>query len=623
MRIEVIAARRHIADRRAHGATFVELDQRRARGAAVVATIRVVIGDAGIAAHQRQVPEIVAVRIALGEELELVIESERHAVTGQPVVEIGQFHADGAGHYLRTPVRDLVVGKGRLQQHLVVRALERGVVGYVVGVAVVLRAVPEHLHQRKADVTIEIILIGQVQRKRIRRQAGLQLTLEVHTATQQRGVVHADHAEHAAGDVLGQGHHRATGDTALGITVVENLDVVEQRQAVAVLEFRMRAKALGVAQRARQEHEVQQALLRAVRDHREVREVRQHRQHIGDVAGGETEQVHRAEQEVVIDAELRNIVVSDGLETIQQAVAVDAGPCRVVRGRLRRNLAHETRGHARHAVRQAVTVELAQRVGRVLRIIGAVEQAVGRQRAAVADAQHVDAAAGDICLRELRAQLFQRERGIVQRRRVGGHHEGRHGDGALDALGDVAARIRDHAVNGEARRGTQIGDVALGIFQLAQLCESGIAHVAQTADVVFGAGDGEVPGQVQTAVALHTDARAVEHREHLLGQRHAAIVDWRQAGCHTVTAGGERSLRPERAAGLGRQVLEHHHVTPAFGEVGRRADQDRGAGLRRRVRVVHAVAGQQEAGIDVQLGPDRVQLAGHRVEHQYRGCRVQ
>ena len=86
------------------------------------------------------------------------------------MVQIANLGADGPRHHLGTPVRHLVIRKGRVQQHLIVRPTQRLVIGDVMGVAVVLAAIPQHLDQGKAEVSIQIVGVGQIQWQRIRRQ---------------------------------------------------------------------------------------------------------------------------------------------------------------------------------------------------------------------------------------------------------------------------------------------------------------------------------------------------------------------------------------------------------------------------------------------------------------------
>ena len=163
------------------------------------------------------------------------------------MVQVPHLGADGPRHHLGTPVRHLMIRKGRMQQHLVIRPAQRLVIGDVMGVAVVLAAIPQHLDQGKAEVAIQIVGVGQIKRQRIRRESVEVVRLvEINTPPQQRGVVHADHAQHAAGDVLGQGHHRTTADAALRVAVVKDLAVGKHRLP-RLLERRVGAEPIRVA----------------------------------------------------------------------------------------------------------------------------------------------------------------------------------------------------------------------------------------------------------------------------------------------------------------------------------------------------------------------------------------
>ena len=107
----------------------------------------------------------------------------------------------------------------------------------------------------------------------------------------------------------------------------------------------MGAKSVRMAQRTRQEQEVQQPLLRGIRHDLEIGQVQQRAQHVHQIAGGKAEQVDAAEQEIVIRREFRHAVIVHCLMAIEQAVTVNAGPRRIVRRGIGRYLAGEARGH--------------------------------------------------------------------------------------------------------------------------------------------------------------------------------------------------------------------------------------------------------------------------------------
>jgi hypothetical protein len=81
-------------------------------------------------------------------------------------------------------VGDLVVAERHLQHHLVRGGVRQRVVGHVVGVAVGLAAVPQHLDQGEPELALERVLVGGV--------VGLAVgALPVDAAVQQGRVVHA------------------------------------------------------------------------------------------------------------------------------------------------------------------------------------------------------------------------------------------------------------------------------------------------------------------------------------------------------------------------------------------------------------------------------------------------
>ena len=601
-------ARRHVANRR----------RRRAETEAIVADL-VVPGLVPV--HQRRAGGVVRIGVIQrfdAEELDRVrVALGRHA-------RAVHARADRARHDIGAPHRDLMVAEGRVQQHFVVRALERRVIGDVVGVAVVLGAVPQHLDQREQGVAVQLVLIRQIDRHRE--------DVEIHAAREQRGVVHAQHAQRTAVDVLGRRDHHAAVDAALAVAVVVDLAVVEHRLATDA-ERLVRSETLRVAQQARQEQLVQHALLRAVRHRREIGHVHGHGQHVGQIARGEAEPVGGAEHHVVFFAEAPQLLLADLAVVAEQAVAVQRRPRRfqVGRGGARKRLAGqrgfgdaagEGRGQFAAAIRQAVAVNAALRIRRVWRIGRVIEQPVRRTA-------HFDGGEQRAAL-DLRLQLRRQpvdqlaQRGLpVGGRRIGRYHVARHRERALDFTCLLGVRVLDDLGHLEARRAAEGADAAVGIFFLAEVADEGVvAHVAQTADVVVGAGDGEIPGEVQRCVAH--DARIGEHREHAGFELRAAALHLRQLRCDLVAAGAERRLRGNRSAALSLQLAQHDDITAPFLEVNRRPDDERRAHQARArhhgIGLAEFAAGHSQQGRsgEIDLGPDRMPLAGCRVDHKDR-----
>ena len=182
-------------------------------------------GDPGVPDHERR-------------SLVFVVRPSLEAPVGLDVVatSVGDrrpldCRTHGAGHDLGGDVGNLVVTDGEVEQDpLLVHTRER-VVAEVVGVAVALAAVPEHLEEQDAHALVVGGRVGDPEPEEER--------VEVDAAVQQRRVVDGRHPEHrqvpVGGHCGGDGTHDPTlADPVVGEPVVG--PGADQRLAVGVLE---------------------------------------------------------------------------------------------------------------------------------------------------------------------------------------------------------------------------------------------------------------------------------------------------------------------------------------------------------------------------------------------------
>ena len=197
-----------------------------------------------------------------------------------------------------------------------------------------LAAVPQDLHQREDERPLELVGIGRVQ-----HQGEL---VEVDAAREQEAVVHRPDVEHRPREVGRHRRQRAAGDPALAVAVVEEPAGVDERLAVPP-EGRVGRQAARVHERPPEEQEVQEALLEAVGQRREPREVPEHRDGVGDVLLGHPDPVARADQDVVVVAELLDVVGPDLARVPEQPMAVERRARRGARRGRARDVADEPR----------------------------------------------------------------------------------------------------------------------------------------------------------------------------------------------------------------------------------------------------------------------------------------
>ena len=431
--------------------------------------------------------------------------------------------ADGARLDLRGQVGHLVVPEREQLEHLVRRRVRRRVVRHVPRVPVGLAPVPEDLDQREQQRPLQLVRVGGIQNRRVH--------VEVHAAREQQAVVHRAHVEDGAIQVRGHGREPAARYPALAVSVVEEAPRVDQRPAVP-LEGGVGGEAAGVDQRPPDEQEVEEALLEAVGQAREPGQVLQDAHGVRHVVLRHADEVRAAHEDVVLVAQLLDVVGPHLAGVAEEAMAVEGRAGRSVRGGRARDVADERGlvGVAREALREAVGTELVARA--------------------------------------------RRAAGLIQ--------EAGHGHVALHAAGHVRllrGRVVDHPVDRVLRRHALHAEVLQ--VAVAELREGAVADGQHPLRQRALAGHGEVPRQIEIPAVDARPPKRPEDRLHVP----APLLEGPGVGPHPV------SVEPERAPGLellavgAAQLPQRHDVALAFAEVLAGADGQRRAGRRGGVRV--------------------------------------
>jgi hypothetical protein len=187
---------------------------------------------------------------------------ERPAVAATPGVKRGRAQpgADHARLDLGLDVGHLVVPERLVQQHDVARRVRIGITRHVPGVAVRLAAVPEDLDQRVDQRALGLLGIARVQDRGERAELG--------AAREQDAEVHRWDDQRRAVEVRRHRRQRPAEDASLAGAGVE-----EPLRVDPAAELGMGVERLRVDHQAPQEHEVEEALLVAIRERRKLRQV--------------------------------------------------------------------------------------------------------------------------------------------------------------------------------------------------------------------------------------------------------------------------------------------------------------------------------------------------------------
>ena len=99
------------------------------------------------------------------------------------------------------------------------------------GITIVFCTVPQHLHQTKGELLVNGVGVSGIEQSSI--------SIKVHTALQQGAVIHAGHPQSTAMNIWRHSHDSPTIDTALAITVIKHMTVINQGSTIVSLESRM------------------------------------------------------------------------------------------------------------------------------------------------------------------------------------------------------------------------------------------------------------------------------------------------------------------------------------------------------------------------------------------------